>query len=54
MAARLTGPDGSELIGYTDRWSVARRDWILDCDISAIQIGAQSMLDRLGVPSLEA
>ena len=23
MAARLTGPDGSELIGYTDRWSVA-------------------------------
>ena len=23
MAARITGPDGSELIGYTDRWSVA-------------------------------
>ena len=23
MAARLAGPDGSELIGYTDRWSVA-------------------------------
>jgi N,N-dimethylformamidase len=23
MAARLIGPDGSELIGYTDRWSVA-------------------------------
>lgn len=23
MAARLVGPDGSELIGYTDRWSVA-------------------------------
>jgi N,N-dimethylformamidase len=23
MAARFAGPDGSELIGYTDRWSVA-------------------------------
>ena len=23
MAVRLAGPDGSELIGYTDRWSVA-------------------------------
>ena len=23
MAARIIGPDGSELIGYTDRWSVA-------------------------------
>ena len=23
MAARITGPDGGELIGYTDRWSVA-------------------------------
>ena len=23
MAARFAGPDGRELIGYTDRWSVA-------------------------------
>src|SRR5215469_3736807 len=52
MAARLVGPDGSELIGYTDRWSVApgeRVQLMASSSASPITVGLVRL--RHGDPS---
>lgn len=52
MTARFAGPDGSELIGYTDRWSVAPGERIqLMASSSASPVTARLVRLRHGDPN---